>query len=104
MLFNKVKGKPFHRAITNLFADYGIMNKLFGFKDNQDRTVQIANAIRILIERPELASALAAQGRERAAQFSWDKTAQQTADVYRLALHSAGATTQQPAQIIEGRQ
>jgi len=46
ILFNNVKGKPHHRAITNLFADHGIMHKLFGFKDHRDRTVKIAEAIR----------------------------------------------------------
>ena len=29
LLFNNVKGKPNHRAITNLFSDQGVMCKLF---------------------------------------------------------------------------
>jgi glycosyltransferase involved in cell wall biosynthesis len=55
------------------------------------RTEQIASALRTVLEQPSLARALAAQGRARAAQFTWDATAQQTVDVYRLALQS-GAT------------
>jgi gallate decarboxylase subunit C len=46
ILFNNVKDKPFHRAVTNLFADHGVMHKLFGFKNHQDRTIKIAEAIR----------------------------------------------------------
>jgi glycosyltransferase involved in cell wall biosynthesis len=46
------------------------------------RTEQIASALRTVLDRPDLARALAAQGRVRAAQFTWDATAQQTVDVY----------------------
>ena len=42
LLFNNVKDKPNHRVITNLFADYGIMHKLFGWQDGRERTVKIA--------------------------------------------------------------
>ncbi len=57
------------------------------------RTEQLAAAIRAIVERPELAASLAAQGRARAAQFTWEKTAQQTVDVYRLVLQQ-GALVQ----------
>ena len=46
LLFNNVKGKPNHRAVTNLFADHGVMCKLFGVKDMREMTLAIANAIR----------------------------------------------------------
>ncbi|HEY5609124.1 MAG TPA: UbiD family decarboxylase [Alphaproteobacteria bacterium] len=46
LLFTKVKGKPNHRVITNLFGDYGIMHKLYGWKDGRERTQAIARAFR----------------------------------------------------------
>ena len=46
LLFNNVVGKPDHRAVTNLFADQGIMCKLFGVNNMTEMTVAIANAIR----------------------------------------------------------
>jgi len=46
ILFNNVKDKPNHRAITNLFADQGIMCKMFGVNNMQEMTLAIANAIR----------------------------------------------------------
>ena len=46
LLFNNVTGKPDNRAITNLFADQGIMCKLFGVKDMREMTIAIANAFR----------------------------------------------------------
>jgi UbiD family decarboxylase len=45
ILFNNVKGKPQHRAITNLFGDMNVINKLFGWKDHADRTRKLAYAI-----------------------------------------------------------
>src|SRR2546427_3052540 len=38
VLFNKVKGKPHVRAITNLLADMNVVDKLFGYKTPQERT------------------------------------------------------------------
>ncbi|MGH9194835.1 MAG: UbiD family decarboxylase, partial [Acidimicrobiia bacterium] len=32
VLFNRVKGKPHARAITNLLADLNVLDKLFGFE------------------------------------------------------------------------
>jgi 4-hydroxy-3-polyprenylbenzoate decarboxylase len=46
LLFNNVVGKPNHRVITNLFGDYGIMHKLYGWKDGAERTAAIARAFR----------------------------------------------------------
>src|SRR5881409_1403747 len=45
VLFNKVKGKPHVRAITNLLADMNVVDKLFGYKNPQERTRKIANAM-----------------------------------------------------------
>ncbi len=45
VLFNKVKGKPHVRAITNLLADMSVVDKLFGYKTPQDRTRRIADAM-----------------------------------------------------------
>jgi len=46
LLFNNVVGKPNHRVITNLFADYEIMHKLYGWRDGRERTVEISKALR----------------------------------------------------------
>ena len=45
ILFNNVKGRPNVRAITNLLADFAVIDKLFGFTGAQDRTRKIAHAI-----------------------------------------------------------
>src|SRR5918992_6262776 len=45
ILFNNVKGKPKHRCITNLFGDMNIINKMFGWKDDPDRTRKLAHAL-----------------------------------------------------------
>ncbi|MEE9196080.1 MAG: UbiD family decarboxylase, partial [Alphaproteobacteria bacterium] len=45
MLFNNVKGKPHARAITNLFGDINVVEKLFGWKDSLDRVKKVAHAI-----------------------------------------------------------
>jgi len=44
-LFNNVKGYPHVRAITNLFANTGVMNQMFGWADDKERTKAIAHAI-----------------------------------------------------------
>jgi 4-hydroxy-3-polyprenylbenzoate decarboxylase len=46
VLFNKVKGKPNHRVVTNLFGDIKVINKMFGWKDDTERTRMIASAFR----------------------------------------------------------
>ncbi len=45
MLFNNVKGKPHLRAVTNLFANMDIINRLFGWKNHTERTIKMAAAI-----------------------------------------------------------
>lgn len=45
VLFNKVKGKPHARAVTNLLADMNVVDKLFGYKNPKDRTRKIAYAM-----------------------------------------------------------
>ena len=45
MMFNHVKGKPHTRAITNLFSDINVIDKIFGFENAIDRTRKLAHAI-----------------------------------------------------------
>jgi UbiD family decarboxylase len=45
MLFNNVVGKPNHRLVTNLFSDIEVINKMFGWADNTDRTRKLAYAL-----------------------------------------------------------
>src|SRR5256714_11853588 len=45
VLFNNVKGKPHTRAITNLFSDITVVDKMFGFTAPMDRTRRIAHAM-----------------------------------------------------------
>ncbi|MPY69896.1 MAG: UbiD family decarboxylase [Alphaproteobacteria bacterium] len=46
ILFNNVKGKPNHRVVTNLFSDAKVVNKMFGWADDRDRTIKLAEALR----------------------------------------------------------
>lgn len=45
ILFNNVKGYPHARAITNLFANYDILEKMFGWDGPTDRTKKLAHAL-----------------------------------------------------------
>jgi 4-hydroxy-3-polyprenylbenzoate decarboxylase len=45
MMFNHVKGKPHARAITNLFSDINVIDKIFGFEGSLDRTRKLSHAI-----------------------------------------------------------
>jgi 4-hydroxy-3-polyprenylbenzoate decarboxylase len=45
ILFNRVKGYPHARAITNLFAHTPTMNAMFGWADDRDRTQKLAYAL-----------------------------------------------------------
>ena len=45
ILFNNVKDKPNHRCVTNLFGDMNVVNKMFGWKDDTDRTIKLAYAL-----------------------------------------------------------
>ncbi len=44
-LFSKVKGKPDHRLLTNLFGSIEIMNKMFAWENDKERTVKLAQAL-----------------------------------------------------------
>src|SRR5882672_12569851 len=45
ILFNKVKGYPHARAITNLFANMDIVDRMFGYDNATDRTRKLAYSI-----------------------------------------------------------
>ena len=45
VLFNNVKGKPNHRVVTNLFGDMNVINKIFGWKNDVERTRKLAYAL-----------------------------------------------------------
>src|SRR5947208_338053 len=45
LMFNHVKGKPHARAITNLFADINVVDKMFGFTSPTQRVRKIAHAL-----------------------------------------------------------
>jgi 4-hydroxy-3-polyprenylbenzoate decarboxylase len=45
ILFDKVKGKPNHRLVTNLFGDMKVINKMFGWESDSDRVKKLAYAL-----------------------------------------------------------
>ncbi len=45
LLFNRVKGKPHARAITNLFSDINVVDRMFGFSSPTERVRKIAHAL-----------------------------------------------------------
>ncbi|MHB1343181.1 MAG: UbiD family decarboxylase [Thermoleophilia bacterium] len=55
ILFNNVKGKPHARAITNLFGDINVVDKMFGFDGGVDRTKKIAHALTHPLKSVEIA-------------------------------------------------
>ncbi|MHB9149166.1 MAG: UbiD family decarboxylase [Thermoleophilia bacterium] len=55
ILFNNVKGKPHARAITNLFGDINVVDKMFGFEGAVDRTKKIAHALNHPLKSVEIA-------------------------------------------------
>ena len=57
MLFNKVKGIPHARAITNLFSDMNVVDKIFGWNGPIERTRKIAHAIDHPIKPNEVSQA-----------------------------------------------
>ena len=59
MLFNKVKGKPNHRLLTNLFGDINIINKMFSWTDDTDRTRKLAHALSNPIKPQEIMQSVA---------------------------------------------
>ncbi|MGH7906426.1 MAG: UbiD family decarboxylase [Candidatus Binataceae bacterium] len=44
IVFNNVRGKPKHRVVTNVFADTAVINKIFGWKGDAQRTQKLAHA------------------------------------------------------------
>src|SRR5574341_346210 len=45
ILFSKIKGYPYARAVTNLFANMGIVDQMFGWESPQERTRKLAYSI-----------------------------------------------------------
>ena len=45
VLFNNVKGKPNHRVLTNLFGDIKVVNAMFGWANDKERTRKLARAL-----------------------------------------------------------
>lgn len=45
ILFNNVKGYPHARAVTNLFANYDVVEKMFGWSNSTERTKKLAYAL-----------------------------------------------------------
>jgi 4-hydroxy-3-polyprenylbenzoate decarboxylase len=54
ILFENVKGKPHARAITNLFSDINVVDRMFGFDGPSDRTRKIAAAFNKPVEPVEV--------------------------------------------------
>jgi gallate decarboxylase subunit C len=44
-LFNRVKAKPDHRLLTNLFGNIAVMNRMFGWASDKERTQKLARAL-----------------------------------------------------------
>ena len=57
LLFRNVKGYPHIQAVTNMFANREIINKIFEWKDEQDRTVKLSQALVNPIAPVEVADA-----------------------------------------------
>src|ERR671933_2908285 len=55
LMFNHVKGKPHARAITNLFSDINVVDRMFGFDGPTDRTKRIAHAMTRPLKPVEIA-------------------------------------------------
>ena len=45
ILFNNVKGYPYGRVVTNLFARKSLINQMFGWADHRERTRKLAHAL-----------------------------------------------------------
>ncbi len=59
MLFNKVKGKPNLRAVTNLFGDMNVINKMFGWANDVERTRKLAYALSHPLKPQEIMQSVA---------------------------------------------
>src|SRR5579862_2710432 len=56
ILFNNVKGYPHARAVTNLFANYDILGKMFGWENYTERTRKLAHALTHPLKPVEVSS------------------------------------------------
>src|ERR1700681_566048 len=45
IVFNQVRGKPRHRVVTNVLGDSNVINKIFGWQSDAERTRQLAWSI-----------------------------------------------------------
>ncbi len=45
VVFNNVTGKPNHQVLTNLFGDIKVVNAMFGWADDKERTQKLARAL-----------------------------------------------------------
>jgi len=45
VLFSKVKGKSNHRVVTNLFGNIEVVNRMFGWESDKERTLKLAAAL-----------------------------------------------------------
>jgi len=59
ILFNNVAGYPHARAVTNLFANTDVMNRMFGWASDTDRTQKLAYALTHPMPAEEVAQAAA---------------------------------------------
>src|SRR6266566_9363112 len=55
VLFNKVKDKPNHRVVTNLFGDMAVINKMFGWTSDAERVRKLAYALSHPLKPVEIA-------------------------------------------------
>src|SRR5437764_15170875 len=58
-LFANVKGKPNHRLLTNLFGNIEVMNRMFGWASDRERTVKLAGALNRPLPPVEIAQSQA---------------------------------------------
>src|SRR5438105_14271175 len=58
-LFSRVKAKPNHRLLTNLFANIEVMNRMFGWQSDRERTVKLAAALNRPLRAVEMQQAQA---------------------------------------------
>lgn len=64
-----------------------------GIQINPDNFLELADAIREVINNSQLQQNLVAKGYQQGSNFSWEKTAQKTLDVYRKAFSYLGKAT-----------
>jgi 3-polyprenyl-4-hydroxybenzoate decarboxylase len=99
ILFENAKGKPNHRVVTNLFGDMKVINKMFGWKSDEERVKKLAYALQTRADRRRRGHAVnAVAGWARAVRSlgatpfystSWDNVASQGV-AHRLQLSLVG--------------